>query len=435
MNIFKFSLKISGFPMNDAAHELRYIRAKSDKSFADWQLEKRWEIFNFHLNNNQEYRAFIGNIRPNVWEDIPILTKSSIQKPLNNRLSKGFRANNVFVSTTSGSTGTPFYFAKDRFCHAMTWTLIADRYSWHGINIFKDKQARFYHISVNLRARLRARIKDFARNRYRLNVLDLSDQIQGSSLKKIINGNFDYINGYSVSLVVFAKYLLKIGIVLKSVSPSIRNCIVTSGILTEEDRKIISEALGVAVINEYGASEISIIAFEDPDFEWVVSDEEIFVEVVDENGHTLPKGMEGRLLVTSLYNKAMPFIRYDIGDIAILGKSKNGKNSVLKSLIGRSNDYLLLKNGKKVTETIIEQIISPILWNNIDLSEFLIRQWDYDKFSFEYVSNIEIEMTKQMVAIAALEKYLNHSVKFDFIKRIRIERTDSRKLKYFERMF
>lgn len=435
MNSFELLMRIGGFPLDAAQNELKRIQALPDLSFLDWQLQRRWEIFNYHYQNNTQYRSFIGNANPKVWDDIPVLKKESIQKPITSRLSNGFQRSSVFINHTSGSTGTPFYFAKDKFAHAMTWALIADRYSWHGIDIFKDRQARFYGIPFAQIPRMKEKVKDFLMNRVRFNVLDPTDHTQKSTLRRLISGNFDYINGYSRSLTIFSKYLLKSGIVLKNEISSIRKCFVTSGMLTDEDRQIISDALGICIINEYGASELSIIAFEDKEFDWLISDEELYVEVVDEKGQLLPAGSQGRLLVTSLFNKAMPFIRYDIGDIAVLGDNKKGKYSILKSLVGRSNDYMVLKNGNLVTVAILEHVIKPILANNFELKEYLIRQWDFDIFSFEYVSDIDIEKTKEIQVKKDLEKYLGHPVIFNFLNCSKIERTSSWKLKYFERMF
>jgi phenylacetate-CoA ligase len=39
----------------------------------------------------------------------------------------------------------------------------------------------------------------------------------------------------------------------------------------------------------------------------------LFVEILDDKGAVLPYG-KGRIVITS-FNKAHPFIRYDIGDI------------------------------------------------------------------------------------------------------------------------
>jgi phenylacetate-CoA ligase len=40
----------------------------------------------------------------------------------------------------------------------------------------------------------------------------------------------------------------------------------------------------------------------------------LFVEILDDKGAVLPME-KGRIVITSLFNKAHPFIRYDIGDI------------------------------------------------------------------------------------------------------------------------
>ena len=45
--------------------------------------------------------------------------------------------------------------------------------------------------------------------------------------------------------------------------------------------------------------------------------------------------------ITDLYNKAHPFIRYDIGDIGKINKLENG-SLILEKLIGRKEDYVKL---------------------------------------------------------------------------------------------
>jgi phenylacetate-CoA ligase len=42
--------------------------------------------------------------------------------------------------------------------------------------------------------------------------------------------------------------------------------------------------LGIPIINEYGASELDLIAFQNPEGEWQVNAETLFVEILDENG-------------------------------------------------------------------------------------------------------------------------------------------------------
>ncbi len=158
---------------------------------------------------------------------------------------------------------------------------------------------------------------------------------------------FDYINGYTSSIVLFGKYLQARNIILTDICPTLKVCMVTSEMLFEEDKILLEKHLGIPIVNEYGASELDLIAFQNANGEWQVNSETLFVEVLDENNQAVPKGIEGKIVITSLYNKAHPFIRYEIGDIGILDEKSTAKHPILKKLIGRTNDVAILPSGKK----------------------------------------------------------------------------------------
>lgn len=113
---------------------------------------------------------------------------------------------------------------------------------------------------------------------------------------------------------------------LVEICPSLKVCVVTSEMLFEEDRILLEKQLGVPVVNEYGSSEIGIIALENTDGEWLVNSETLFIEILDENNRPVPLGKEGKIVVTSLDNKAHPFIRYEVGDYGILDEKSTSKN-------------------------------------------------------------------------------------------------------------
>ena len=126
---------------------------------------------------------------------------------------------------------------------------------------------------------------------------------------------------------------------LSTVCKSLRVCIVTSEMLFEDDKQLMETQFGIPVINEYGASELDLIAFQNPNNEWQVNSETLFVEVLDEHNNVLPLGEEGRLVMTSLYNKSQPFIRYDIGDIGVLSKNSTFKKPILRKTCGQNKRY------------------------------------------------------------------------------------------------
>lgn len=52
---------------------------------------------------------------------------------------------------------------------------------------------------------------------------------------------FDYINGYTSSIVLFGKYLQARNIVLTDVCPTLKVCMVTSEMLFEEDKILLEK--------------------------------------------------------------------------------------------------------------------------------------------------------------------------------------------------
>ena len=209
------------------------------------------------------------------------MTKRHLQQPIAKRLSEGFTTKNVYLNKTSGSSGDPFIFAKDKWCHAMTWAEITNRFSWYGIDFNTSKQARFYGIPLDTKGYYKERLKDWFSNRYRFSVFDLSDIAFNKVVEKFKTSNFDFINGYTSPIVQFAKYLKRNNLVLSSVCPSLKVCIVTSEILFDDDRALMEMQFGVPVVNEYGASELDLIAFENTENQWQANSETLFIEILD----------------------------------------------------------------------------------------------------------------------------------------------------------
>lgn len=429
--LFNLSLKLNGFPMKEAMIEFSKIQAVSDGEYENYINLKRKEIVDYHLKNNKSYQEFTGKKSIENWNEIPIMTKKEFQKPLQERLSNGFTPKNVYVNKTSGSSGDPFIFAKDKFCHALTWTNIINRFGWFGIDFNSSKQARFYGIPLDFIGNKKERLKDFLKKSYRFPIFDLSDKILEKVLLKFQNKKFDYINGYTSSVVLFAKFLEKKNIVLTSVCPTLKCCVVTSEMLFEEDKTLMEKQFGVPVVNEYGASELDLIAFQNNNDEWQINSETLFVEILDENNNVLPLGKEGRIVITSLYNKAHPFIRYDIGDIGILDEKSTLKKPILKKLIGRTNDIAVLPSGKKSPGLTFYYVTKSIIEDDGNVKEFVIKQTKIDTFDIEYVSQKELNNNQIKTIEKAISTYLENGLHFNFIRKEKLTRSKSGKLKQF----
>ena len=429
--LFDFTLRLSGYPLKDAQVEYNKIKALSDIDFNNHIVKKRQNIVDFHLQNNASYKNLVGNADSVYWENLPIMTKKDFQKPLAERLSENFTPKNVYVNKTSGSSGDPFIFAKDKFSHALTWINIIDRFGWYGIDFNHSLQARFYGIPLDFIGNTKERLKDYLSHRYRFPIFDLSDKVLENVLVKFQQKKFDYLNGYTSSIVLFAKFLQQKNIVLKTICPTLKCCVVTSEMLFDDDKTLLEKQFGVPVINEYGASELDLIAFQNPQGEWQVNSETLFVEILDDENNVLPYGKEGRIVITSLYNKAHPFIRYDIGDIGILEESSTLKKPILKKLIGRTNDIALLPSGKKSPGLTFYYVTKSIISDDGNVKEFVIKQTKIDTFDIEYVSQNELTSDQIQNIEKAITTYLEPNLNFTFTRRTILERSKSGKLKQF----
>lgn len=432
--LFDLTLQLNGFPMREAKAELRKIVAFSEKEHEVFIENKKVEIVDFHLQNNPFYKDLVGITTFTNWEELPVLNKQNLQKPLQERLSKGYSIKNSYVNKTSGSSGTPFIFAKDKYCHALTWASNIYRFGWYGIDFNTSYQARFYGIPMDFIGNKKERFKDFLSHRFRFSIFDLSDAVLEKILKKFQNNKFDYINGYTSSIVLFAKFLQKKNILLTTICPSLKVCMVTSEMLFEDDKLLLEKQFGVPIVNEYGASELDLIAFQNTEGEWQVNSETLFVEILDENNKAVPNGTSGRIVITSLFNKAHPFIRYDIGDIGILDEKSTLQKPILKKLIGRTNDVAVLPSGKKSPGLTFYYVTKSIIEDDGNVKEFVIKQTKIDSFEIEYVSEVELNLEQIKKIKKAIELYLEPDLNFTFIQKDSLERSNRGKLKQFKSM-
>jgi phenylacetate-CoA ligase len=136
-------------------------------------------------------------------------------------------------------------------------------------------------------------------------------------------------------------------------------------------------------------------------------------------------------VITSLFNKAHPFIRYDIGDIGILDTKSSPKKPILKKLVGRTNDVAVLPSGKKSPGLTFYYVTKSIIEDDGNVKEFVIKQTKIDTFDIEYVSETQLNLEQIEKVEAAIGLYLEKGLVFTFIRKEKLLRSKSGKLKQF----
>ena len=136
-------------------------------------------------------------------------------------------------------------------------------------------------------------------------------------------------------------------------------------------------------------------------------------------------------MITSLYNKAHPFIRYDIGDVGILDEKSTFKKPILKKLIGRTNDIAILPSGKKAPGLTFYYVTKSIIEDDGNVKEFVIKQTKIDTFEVEYVSENALTGSQILTIEKAITTYLESGLTFTFTRKEKLQRNKSGKLKQF----
>lgn len=421
MNRYEFVQRLHGL---DLVKARKYL----SKSVQYTMEERLKEIVQYHLKHNKLYASLIGNKAIKKFEDLPIIRKSDFQVPLESIISDDYKLKDLYVGNTSGSSGHPFFYAKNKESHAVVHAIIERLYSLHGLSVC-DKQARFYGIPDSGLSRHIELTKDLLLNRVRFPIFDLSEGAMENFIRKFKGKKFVYIYGYTSAIVLLSKYILKKGYNFQDICPTIKACIVTSEVCTDMDRSTIEKALGVKVINEYGCSEAGMIAFEDQQGIWRLVEDDCYFEVVDNNGRLLPEGSEGRILITNLSNKALPFIRYEVGDVGII--SSDNKGRYLKELSGRVSDIIKLPSGKIAGGLTFYYVSRSIMEENIYIKEFIVRQTSIDTFEFDIVSDIPLSRELEDTLLQKMNVYLEPGLKLRLNKVNHIIRPKSGKIKHF----
>ena len=422
VKLFDTILKLQGFEIDKA-------RTAFDISDSGDIENRKQAIVKHHFTNNHFYNSLVTD-KTVSWEELPVLTKQNLQQALHKRLSKGFTTKNIFKGKTSGSSGQPFTYAKDKYAHAMTWAAFHKAYKQHGVDLNTSLQARFYGIPLSGKGRYIELVKDFVSYRKRFPIFNMNDDVLEGFVHQFAKNDFEYINGYTSSIVLLAKYCQSKSVVLKSICPSLKIGIVTSEMLFPDDRLLLEEWLGIPIINEYGASEVGLIAMQNAKGDFEINQQNLYVEVVDEENRQVPDGELGSILVTDLYNKAHPMIRYEIGDLGSLETLHNGTR-VLKDLQGRTSDVALLPSGKVVPGLTFYYVTKAIIKEDLDILEFIVIQKEPASFEIQYVSKSDMEDALKKKIQNSMDEYLESGLSVIYSRHKVLDRSKRGKLKQF----
>jgi len=330
---------------------------KEQKFYEEYPIEQieKYQIQEFNklwkdiIKHVQYYKKLVEEKKlPQSFEsfdqfkDIPIISRQKISSNIELFINSSKKPDEW--GTTGGSTGNPLQFPKWHSERQITEPSIWYLRSFYNIKR-SDKMFRLWGHSHTMGKGI-SRIKNKVVfgiglplvGYKRFSAYDLSEEKLRTAGDQIIKFKPKYIIGYSKALYMLAKvnedrkkhfHKLNLKAVLGAAEAYDR----------DEDREFVSEIFGCPAGLQYATMEANYIAQTHPDGDYKTLWKNNLIECIDDEGNP---SNSGRIVITTLYPKALPLVRYELGDIIENCKKNNNSVYSFESIKGRNNDFLVI---------------------------------------------------------------------------------------------
>jgi phenylacetate-CoA ligase len=293
---------------------------------------------------------------------LPLLTKSIIRDYQEELISTAYPPRKRIANHTGGSAGTPLHFYQDRGQRSWSSANKLRCNRWAGWD-FGKHTLRLWGHPQDLKAaqRARGRLRGFLLREHTFDAFHFSVEDMANLADYIRRKSPQVIEAYASMLTHFAAYLEEQHILDL---PAPNGIITSTDMLFPNQRALIERVFRARVYDRYGCREVSVIAAECDEHNGMhVNADRLIVEFIDEMGAPVRAGEPGHIVITDLFNYAMPFIRYDIEDVAIPSteQCRCGRSlPLVGQLVGRLADILTTPDGQFVSASALTTILPRV---------------------------------------------------------------------------
>ena len=366
MDLIKFAIEKFLYPLMEARRgnqvraNLRWLQdserrpAHELKSLREEKLRRLLLHCVEHVPAYRQFKELVPQIVADPMAALrcfPVLTKEAFRLDPESFIADDADRSALIANNSGGSSGQPVQFFMDRrtveFYEAARWRGLG----WYGITPGSRSLLIWGNpFELDKLAERRYRLTErYLKNRRIIPAYALDPAAMPQHWRLLHRYRPEYIYGYAGALTLFARLLkeqnLPCRVPLKAV-------VSTSETLHPWQRELLEEVFAAPVVNEYGARDGGIIAYQCPAGGMHLSAENLIAEVADIlTGELLPPGERGLLLVTDLNNFSQPRLRYQLGDEVIAGDHPCSCGRVmplLEEICGREDDIFLTTDGRFV---------------------------------------------------------------------------------------
>lgn len=345
-----------------------------------WVLEQYNKVKQHAIEQTEFYKSY------SVEDDFPVMDKAKYLANYDAITAKDGYLQPTHISSTSGSTGTPFSVMQDYKKRKRT---IAD------LKVFGERcdypsHERMIFFRVLSEKLHRTPEQEDRENIYYVDSSDLGAAHLEEMRQIILEKKPRIIFSYASTLVELAKYIETTDSMPEDFS---MQSVLTAGEgISEPNRKFLERVFGCKVYRRYSDMELGIIAQDMGDGgAYFLNYGSYYFECLKiDSDEPTESGEVGRIVVTDLFNYAFPMIRYDTGDLGIMEKREKNEFPVLKEIYGRSRDCVYSTSGTLISPA----KIFVTMWEIEGVKQWQFIQETRDEYCLKLncVKNIDVTL-------------------------------------------
>lgn len=358
-------------------------------------------------------------------QDFPIIDKNIIKENKKLFLTEMALKKNSVEMHTSGSTGTPMVVIQDKDKRDRVYAEMMYLWGIPGYSI----GMRYMFLRKWNRINRKNTFTAHARNLVMTDVTLLDNNtFEGIRQHLLRDNSIKMIIGYASILDALAQYLFE-----KNDDPmcfGVKTILSGSEVLSEKTRNMLRKVFGEKcnVVSLYSNQENGMLAIECNEHkEFHLNTASYIFEILKlDSDDPVDEGELGRVVITDLFNYAMPIIRYDTGDLAIRKEKADCSldTEVVASIEGRKVDVVYNTLGTPISP----HTITNALWKFDQLKQFQLIQLTRD--SYQFIVNDPADTYCNDELVATCKEILGEDAKIGVKKVDKIPVLASGKFKY-----
>ena len=230
--------------------------------------------------------------------------------------------------------------------------------------------------------------------------------------QRIVSAGARVLISYPTNLVQLARHLLE----KNAPIAELQRIVCMSELFEPSQEAVIQQAFPKALIGAtFSCTEVGIIAGRCPhnSANYHVFAHKLGVEILDAQDQPCGNGDIGRVVVTDYFNKRMPLIRYELGDLAAPTVCDCGKINLpaLTKLIGKSRGLFKRQNGAPLIST----AFSPDFRDSPEIVQFQMEQLSLLRFKIRVIAknNADVAAFEQRI-VGVLQTHFGADAEFEF---------------------